>query len=128
MAVEDHDDISGAADPEAVEKLWDELRKHNHRQQERMLRAIAERRSRGVDAETAFRDALREVVPDGPDEHTSLSEETWCDDQHAPFGESLENELAGESLVSEMRGTIGSRADSRNAIHFCNRQWAYSSI
>jgi len=90
------DDFGGAADPEATEKLWDEISKHNRRQQERMQRAIEERRSRGVDVETAFEDALRDVIPDVPDEESERSEEPWTDDEHAPFGESLEDEAAGE--------------------------------
>jgi hypothetical protein len=95
IAFEDgDDDIVGAADPEATEKLWDELSKHNRRQQERLQRAIEELRSRGVDDESAFREALREVVPDAPDEETELSEEPWRDDEQAPFG-SLEDEAAG---------------------------------
>ena len=93
---EDDDDFGGAADPEATEKLWDELSKHNRRQQERMQRAIEERRSRGLDDETAFQDALRDVVPDLPDEETEQSDEPWRDDEHPPFGESLADEAAGE--------------------------------
>ena len=92
----DGDDFGGAADPEATEKLWDEISKHNRRQQERMQRAIEERRSRGADVETAFQDALRDVVPDVPDEETERSDEPWTDDEHPPFGESLEDEAAAE--------------------------------
>ena len=59
-------DFEGAVSPEVIEKQWDELFKQNRRQQERLQRAIEELRSRGVDDETALRDALREVVPDQP--------------------------------------------------------------
>jgi hypothetical protein len=93
----DDDDFGGPADPEATEKLWDEIAKQNRRQQERMQRAIEERRSRGADVETAFHDALRDVVPDVPDEGIERYEEPWTDDQHAPFGESLEDEAEGEA-------------------------------
>jgi hypothetical protein len=90
------DDLGVPADPEGTEKLWDEIFKHNRRQQERMQRAIDELRSRGVDVETAFRDALSDVVPDVPDEETERSEEPWTDDEHAPFGKPLEEEVERE--------------------------------
>jgi hypothetical protein len=99
VTMEDGDDLGGAADPEATEKQWDELFKHNRRQQERLQRAIEERRGRGVDDETAFRDALREIVPDRIDEETERSDEPWRDDDDgddASVGESLEDEAAGE--------------------------------
>jgi hypothetical protein len=92
----DGDDFGSTADPEATEKLWDEFAKQNRRQQERMQRAIEERRSRGDEIETAFQDALLDVVPDVPDEGTERSEEPATDEQHAPFGESLEYEAEGE--------------------------------
>ncbi len=95
LVFEDHEDFDGATDPEATEKLWDELFKHNRRQQERMHRAIAERRSRGGDNEAAFQDALRDVVPGVPDEETELSDEPWRHDEHASFGQALEDETAG---------------------------------
>jgi len=93
---EDDHDFCGAADPEATEKLWDEISKHNRRQQERMQRAIDERRRRGLDDETAFEDALLHVVPDLPDDETERFDEPWRDDKHPPFGESLAIEAAGE--------------------------------
>jgi hypothetical protein len=48
--------------PEATEALWDELYKHNRRQQERLQRALEERRSRGEDEEP-FAGSLDEAVP-----------------------------------------------------------------
>jgi len=60
-----------------------------------MHRAIAERRSRGGDNEAAFQDALRDVVPGVPDEETELSDEPWRHDEHASFGQALEDETAG---------------------------------
>ena len=96
VELEDDDDLGGAADPEATEKQWDEISKQNRRQQERMQRAIDERRSRGLDLETAFQDALRDVVPDLPEDETERFEEPWSDDEQPPFGESLADEAAGE--------------------------------
>ncbi|MGP0062223.1 MAG: hypothetical protein ACLQGP_01305 [Isosphaeraceae bacterium] len=85
----DHDDLGGVADPEAMEKLWDELSKSNRRQQERIHRAIDERRSRGLDDATAIREALRDILPAPPDDETERSGEPWRDDEHPPFVESL---------------------------------------
>ncbi len=89
---DDDDDESGSApDPDAAEKLWDEITKQNRRQQERLQRAIDELRSRGADAETALREALHEVVPDAPDEEeTDDFDAPWRDEEHAAFGESPE--------------------------------------
>jgi hypothetical protein len=89
-------DDGGAADPEATERLWDELSKHSRRQQERMQRAIEERRSRGLDAESAFREAVREVVPESPDEETEPSGEPWREVDNALVDESFEDESAEE--------------------------------
>jgi hypothetical protein len=96
LEFEDHDYFGTSSDPEAVETLWDELSKHNLRQQERIKRAIDERRSRGLDDETALREALIDIVPDLPDDETERFDEPWRDDEHPPFGESLANEAAGE--------------------------------
>ena len=92
---EDDDDFGSAADPDATEKLWDELSKQNRRQQERMQRALDERRSRGLNDETAFRDALEDVVPDFPSDETERFDEPWRDDEHPPFAESLADEGPG---------------------------------
>jgi hypothetical protein len=92
----DGDDFGGAADPAATEKFWDEIFKQNRRQQERMQRAVQERRSRGVDVETAFHYALQDAVPNVLDEETERSEGPWTGGEHAPFGESLEDEAEGE--------------------------------
>ena len=94
--VELDDDDGGAADPEATEKLWDELAKQNRRQQERIQRAIEERRSRGLDDETAFEDALRDVVPEHPDEETERFDEPWSDVEDPPFDEWPADEAAGQ--------------------------------
>jgi hypothetical protein len=89
------DDLGSEANPEATEKLWDEIAKHDRRRQERMRRAIEERRSRGLDEESAFRSALREVVPDLPDDEAEPSDEPWRDPEDPPFAESLAVEAAG---------------------------------
>jgi hypothetical protein len=95
LELEDDDSGSGA-DPVATEKLWDEIAKRNRRQQERLQRAIDERRGRGLDEETALRDALEDVVPDLPDDGAERSDEPWCDDEPPPFTGSLADEAAGQ--------------------------------
>jgi hypothetical protein len=89
VPLEDDDDFGTAADPDATEKLWDGLAKHNRRQQERLQRALEERRSRRLDEETALREALRDIVPELPDDEPERSGEPWHDEGHPPVGESL---------------------------------------
>ena len=96
MSLDDDDDSYSTPDPEASEKLWDELAKQNRRQQERLQRAIEELLGRGLDHDTALREALREIVPDRLEEETDSSDEPWRGDEHATFGESLEDEALGE--------------------------------
>jgi hypothetical protein len=91
----DDDDLGGTSDPEATEKLWDEISKHNLRQQERIQRAIDEGRRRGLDNATAIREALRDILPDFLDDETERFDEPWRGDEHPPFGESLADEAAG---------------------------------
>jgi hypothetical protein len=100
-------EFEGAVSPEVTEKQWDELFKQNRRQQERLQRAIEELRSRGVDDATALRDALREVVPDSPDEETEEPDEPWRDDEHSLFGQSAEDLPAGEDAGLPEAGDEG---------------------
>jgi cytochrome c556 len=80
------DEATGVGqDPEATEALWDELYKHNRRQQERMQRALEERRSGGEDDEEAFEKALEELGLDVPDEEPGPEEESWDDEERQPF-------------------------------------------
>jgi hypothetical protein len=104
VAFADDDDFGATADPAATEKLWDELAKQNRRQQERMQRALHERRSRGLDEEAALRDALENVVPDFPGDETERFDEPWRDDELPPFAESLADEVPGEGAGSRAAG------------------------
>ena len=101
VELEDDDDFGGAADPEATEKLWDELAKHNRRQQERMQCAIEERRSRGLDDETAFGmrsgTSSRSTPTRKPNDSTSRGATT----KHPPFDESPADEAAGRAMFEE---------------------------
>jgi hypothetical protein len=88
VALPEQEDVLGAGpDPEATEALWDELFKHNRRQQERFERALEERRSRGEDADEAFENALADLGLDGPEEEPAESGEPWHDDVPEPSGE-----------------------------------------
>jgi hypothetical protein len=71
-------------DPEAREASWDELFKHNRRQQERLQRAVEERRSRGEEDE-AFEHALEDLGLEVPGEDAEAADEPWPDDE--PFAE-----------------------------------------
>ena len=85
------DDITGAKpDPEQVEALWDEMFKHNRRQQERLQRALEERRSQGEDDDTAFEKALGDLGLDVPGEDSEpAGDEPWRDEDADPFADSL---------------------------------------
>jgi hypothetical protein len=89
----DDDDWGSAPDAEATEKQWDELYKHNRRQQERLQRAIEELRSRGLDHKTAFQEAMREIVPELPEDEPEPPEEPWRDDDDQASFESLEDDI-----------------------------------
>jgi hypothetical protein len=111
VAFEDNDVFGGAPDPDTTEKLWDELSKQNRRQQERMLRAIDERRRRGLDEESALRDALREVVPDLPDDETEPFDEPWRDDEPPPFAEPLAEDEPFEAEEDERHPLLQTAMD-----------------
>jgi hypothetical protein len=64
----DESESGGVPDVDETEARWDELFKHNRRQQERLQRAIEERRSSGQDDETAFEDAMGDLGLEDPGE------------------------------------------------------------
>jgi hypothetical protein len=92
----DGDVSSGEPDPEATEALWDEMFKHNRRQQERMHRALEERRARGEEDEAAFEKALGELGLEVPGEEAGPADEPWHDEEPEPFAES-----EGEAIPDE---------------------------
>jgi hypothetical protein len=81
------DDEGAPPDPEATEALWDEMFKHNRRQQERLQRAFEEGRGRGEDDEEAFEDALEDLGLEAPDEESEPDDEPWRDDEPEPFAD-----------------------------------------
>jgi hypothetical protein len=60
-----------------------------------LQRAIEELRSRGLDHQTAFREATREIAPELHEDEAQPSDEPWRDDDDASF-ESPEDEIAGQ--------------------------------
>jgi hypothetical protein len=103
------DEGVGKPDPETTEALWDEMFKHNRRQQEGMQRAIEERRSRGEDVDQAFENALSDLGLETPDE-TEAETEEWSEDAEDPFAGAIEEE-------DELTEATGSReADERHPL------------
>lgn len=101
VTFEDSEEFEGA-DPDTTEKQWDEMYKHNRRQQERLQRAIEEGRRRGLDDETALRDAMREVVPGVPDEEIEQFDESWRDDEDVSLSKALGEDAA--EIATGLRG------------------------
>jgi hypothetical protein len=84
------DDEFPVPDPETTEKEWDEMFKHNRRQQERLERSMEERRSRGEDDDKAFENALDDLALEIPGEESE--DEPWRDEEKEPFAGSFEGE------------------------------------
>jgi hypothetical protein len=80
----DDEKAAGGPDPEATEALWDELFKHNRRQQERLQRSLGERLGRGEDTGEAFENALDDLGLEVPGEESWHEDEAWCDDEPEP--------------------------------------------
>jgi hypothetical protein len=81
----DDEDAGGPQDPEATEALWDELFKHNRRQQERLQRAVEERLGRGEDVGEALDNALHDLGLGVPGEEAGPEDEAWGDEEPDPF-------------------------------------------
>jgi hypothetical protein len=80
------EDFGSEPDAETTEKLWDEMFKHNRRQQERLQRAIEERQRRGEDDDSVFENAMRDIGIDVPgDEQAEEEDEPWLDDEADSF-------------------------------------------
>jgi hypothetical protein len=92
VALPDDDDTGVSPDPEATEAAWDERYKHNRRQQERLQRAIEERRGSGDDDEAAFKKALDDLALDVPGDEDDAEDEAWEDDEPGPFVDDLDGE------------------------------------
>jgi hypothetical protein len=84
--------FAGAPDREAVEKQWDEMFKHNRRQQEWMQRSLEERRSRGESDEGAFEHAMDDLGWEVPGDEAESNDEPWREDDGPPFAEAFEEE------------------------------------
>src|SRR5262249_51638822 len=109
----------GVTDPEATEALWDKLYKHNRRQQERLQRALEERRSRGEDEDRAFEKALDDLGLEAPDEESGAA-----DEQHEDQSRSQTRSTTSRTaLVPGKRKTFRSRLRRKNAIRFSGVRW-----
>jgi hypothetical protein len=78
----EEDPLPGArVDPETDEALWDEMFKHNRRQQERMQRSLEERRSRGEEDDEALENAIRDLGLELPGEEVPSADDSWSDER-----------------------------------------------
>jgi hypothetical protein len=76
------DELYGVTpDSAATEAAWDEMFKHNRRQQERLQRALEGRQSRGETDESAFENALGDLGIEIPGEGSEDENEPWRDDE-----------------------------------------------
>jgi hypothetical protein len=82
-------------DPDVAEATWDEMFKHNRRQQERLQRALEERRSRGEEDDDAFEKALGDIGLGDDDEDVDAEGDPW------PEGDELAGGLAEEEFGIE---------------------------
>ncbi len=113
------DDITGVEQaPEDVEALWDEMYKHNRRQQERMQRALEERRAAGEDDEKAFANALGDLALEPPTDESDEDEE-WQDAED-PFADSLDDEdemdFSDAADRDEAEAPFGAEAKERHPL------------
>jgi hypothetical protein len=102
------EESTGTPGSETTEALWDELFKHNRRQQERLGRAIEERRACGEEDESAFEAALSDLGLDAPDEGLE-PDEPWREDEQELFAEPPEDVL--ESAGPEDDDPFGAEED-----------------
>jgi hypothetical protein len=92
VAFPEEESFEGTQDPEATEALWDDMFKHNRRQQEWIQRSIEERRSRGEDDDKAFEHALEDLGLEIPGEEPGARDEPWRDDEEESFAEPFDSE------------------------------------
>ncbi len=108
LTFSEDESFGGVPNPETIEKEWDEMFKHNRRQQERLQRSLEERRSRGEDDDKAFENALDDLALEIPGEESESEQEPWRDEEEESFVRSLE----GTDLREEAEGKIGTEQDA----------------
>jgi hypothetical protein len=96
--------FGGVPDPETTEKEWDEMFKHNRRQQERLQRSLDERRSRGEDDDKAFENALDDLALEIPGEEPQSEQEPWREEDEMSF--------KVEDLPEEADAQVGAEEDA----------------
>jgi hypothetical protein len=108
------DSFSGLArDAKATELAWDEIFKHNRRQQERLERAFEDRLSQGEDAEQALTNAIDDMAPEIPGEESDSADEPWHNDEDEPHGASDD---AGSDECDEQDALIATGNDERHPL------------
>jgi hypothetical protein len=112
----DEDAAAGVPDPEATEALWDEMFKHNRRQQERMQRALEERRSRGETDEEAFDNALDDLALEVPGEEAEEGDRPWLDDEADPFPGNIAPEGASADAGAEAHDPFEAEDEERHPL------------
>jgi hypothetical protein len=111
---DDVDSSSGLPrDAKAAELAWDEIFKHNRRQQERLERALEDRLSQGEDEEQALANALDDVVPEIPGDESDSADEIWHNDEDDPPRASDE---AGSDECDEHDALIAAASDERHPL------------
>jgi hypothetical protein len=97
----DDDTYGSVPDPEATEARWDELYKHNRRQQERMQRSLEERRSQGEDDDSAFENALNDLGLEIPGEEDEAEHEPWHEEAQEESAGLLDDEALADDTEFE---------------------------
>jgi hypothetical protein len=102
VAFPDDEASGGVPDPDAAEARWNELFKHNRRQQERLARAFEDQRSRGEDEEQAFANALDDLGLEEPDAEAESFDVPWQEDAADVFAvPEEEGNAAGTPFVAD---------------------------
>jgi hypothetical protein len=97
----DEEDITATPNPETTEAGWDEMFKHNRRQQEQLNRALEERQARGEDEEL-LENAMRDIGIDvSGDEESGEASKTWSDMDLDMFDESPDSDAEAANIDYE---------------------------
>ena len=100
-------------DLDGTEALWDEMYKHNRRNQERLSRSIEERLNCGEIDDKAFEQAMDDLALEVPGEDSAeeFSGEKWSYDEAESFDESFESEpdKSNSGRSDDQRDPFGAR-------------------
>jgi hypothetical protein len=107
IAFPEEEPFESAQDPEGTEALWDEMYKHNRRQQEWLQRSLEERRSRGEADDESFERALEDLGLEIPGEEPGSADEPWRDGEE----ETLVQPFDGEETPDDAECVDGGAKD-----------------